>query len=139
MSRATSTPRTCTSSVFAPVTIPDLPRRARSAITGKEVTPTAPSEPRCGAERRDDLVGGGGTDCDRAGGVDELLLLQRVVTAQQDKGEHTVEHVDQRLDLPVGWRVVTGREVLDRPHARRVEPRWRVQREGRVRRGIDRR
>jgi hypothetical protein len=30
---------------LAPVTIPDLPRSARSAITGREITPTAPSDP----------------------------------------------------------------------------------------------
>src|SRR5579859_3426390 len=60
-----------------------------------------------------DLVRQGRADRVRAGGVDELLLVQRVVAAQQDQGEHAVQVVDQGLDLAFGRGLVALREVLD--------------------------
>jgi hypothetical protein len=92
---------------------------------------------RVGAERGEDLVRLGRTDRDGAGGVDELLLLERVVAAEQDQRELAVENVDEGLDLAVARRVVAGGQVLDRPHARRVEPLGRVQRDGRVQSAVD--
>ena len=73
------------------------------------------------AERGEDLLALGRAHRDRAGRVDELLLLQGVVAAQQHQRELAVKDVDQGLDLPVGGRVVAGGQVLDRPHAGRVE------------------
>ena len=53
----------------------------------------------------------------RPGRVGELLLVQRVVAAHQHQGELAVQQVDEGLDLPVGGRVVPGRQVLDGAHA----------------------
>ena len=91
-------------------------------------TPTAPSEPGCAPSAAKISPASAGRDRDRAGRVDELLLFKGVVAAQQDQRELAVEDVDQRLDLPVGGRVVAGGQVLDRPHAGRVEPLGRGQR-----------
>ena len=60
----------------------------------------------------------GRADVGRAGGVHELLLVQRVVAAHQDQGEHAVQEVDQGLDLPVARGLVLDREILDRAHPR---------------------
>ena len=84
------------------------------------------------AERGEDLVRLGRPHRAGAGGVDELLLLQGVVAAEQDQRDGAVEDVDQRLDLPVGRGVVTGRQVLDRPHPGGVEPGRLGQGDGRV-------
>jgi acetyl-CoA acetyltransferase len=68
-----------------------------------------------------DLVRLGRADRVRAGGVDELLLVQRVVAAQQNQGEHAVQEVDQGLDLAFGRGLVAGREILDGPYPGSVE------------------
>ena len=61
------------------------------------------------AERVADLFRLGRADRDRAGGVGELLLVQRVVAAHQHQGEHAVQEVHQGLDLPVGRGLVSAR------------------------------
>ena len=70
------------------------------------------------AEGGADLVGLGRADRGRPGGVDELLLVQRVVAAQQDQREHAVQEVDQGLDLAVGRGLVLDREILDGTYPR---------------------
>ncbi len=70
------------------------------------------------AERGADLLGLGRADRDGAGGVDELLLVQRVVAAQQDQGERAVQEVHQGLDLARRRGLVPGGEILDGAHAR---------------------
>ena len=74
------------------------------------------------AESLLDLLGVGRADLHRAGGVGELLLVERVVTAHQHQRQLAVQHVDQGLDLPVRRRVVPGRQVLDGAHAGGGEP-----------------
>ena len=74
------------------------------------------------AERRLDFVGLGRADRHRAGRVDQLLVRQRMVAAQQHQRQLAVDDLHQRLDLPVGGQAVLGDQVLDGPHARRVQP-----------------
>jgi hypothetical protein len=88
------------------------------------------------AEVGENLPRLGGPHRDRAGRVDELLLFEGVVAAQQDQRELAVKDVDEGLDLPVGGRVVAGDQVLNRPDAGRVEPLRRLQRRGGVKRGV---
>ena len=78
----------------------------------------ARQRPQCGP----DLLRLGRADRRRPGRVGELLLVQRMVTAHQHQGELAVQQVDEGLDLPLGGRVVPGRQVLDGPHAGSVEP-----------------
>jgi hypothetical protein len=88
-------------------------------------------------QRGEDLRGLGRARRDRAGRVDELLLLQGVVAAQQHQRELAVEDVDEGLHLPVGGGGVAGGQVLDRPDAGGVEALRRVPGGGRVGRRVD--
>jgi hypothetical protein len=65
----------------------------------------------------------GRTGLNGPGGVEQLLVDQAVVAAQQHQGGPPVEHVDEHLDLPVGRRLVLAGQVLDGPDPRRGEPR----------------
>jgi hypothetical protein len=77
---------------------------------------------RRGAERRLDLVGVGRPDRRGAGLVDQLLLHQGVVAAQQHQGELPVDDVGQGLDLPLAGHPVGRRlQVGDGLHARSGE------------------
>ena len=69
-------------------------------------------------EGRFDLVGVGRHHFGGSGGIDELLLQERMVAPQQDQREHAVDVVDERLDL-VDRRMVEFDECCDGPHARR--------------------
>jgi hypothetical protein len=71
-----------------------------------------------GAERRTDLGWAGGAHLPRAGGVEELLLDQAVVPAQQDQGSLPIDQIDERLDLPVRRSVVVPGQILDGAGAR---------------------
>src|SRR5690606_30612250 len=73
------------------------------------------------AQRVLDLRRVGGADLGGAGRVHELLLVERVVAAQQDERERAVQDVHEGLDLPVVGRAVRA-QVLDGADARRVEP-----------------
>src|SRR5690606_34837536 len=55
-----------------------------------------------GAEQFPDLLGVGGPDVGRAGGVDQLLLVEVVVAAEQQNRGLAVDDVNQGLDLPLG-------------------------------------
>src|ERR1700722_15379492 len=121
MSRSTSTPRRWVSSALAPVY---MPRRVRDdRVTAETGWQSADRAQAAGqrAQRGADLVRLGRADLVRAGGVDELLLVQRLVAAQQDQGEHAVEEVDEGLDLAFGRGLVAGGQILDGPDPGRVE------------------
>jgi len=74
------------------------------------------------AQRVADLLGVRWAQRRRRCGIGQLLLVKRMVAAHEDQGQLAVEQVDQRLDLPVGRRVVRFGQVLDGPHAGGVEP-----------------
>src|SRR6185295_13969207 len=61
------------------------------------------------------LFGLRGSDIDRAARIHKLGLVQLVIAAHQYKRDLIVEHVDERLDLPIGCRASGKcRQVLDR-------------------------
>ena len=103
--------------MLAPVYMPRRPRSASSAMIGCAGAHADRAEAaRQRAERVADLLRLGRADRDRAGGVDKLLLVQRMVAAHQDQGERAVQEVHQGLDLPVGRSLVVLGEILDGAH-----------------------
>jgi hypothetical protein len=82
-----------------------------------------PSSPwSAGSQGRADLLVARGPQVEGAGGIDELLLVQRMVTPQQHEPDLGAHGVDQRLDLPIGrGAAVHGGEILDRAHTGRRE------------------
>jgi len=80
------------------------------------------------AERLVNLLGGGGPDLLALDVVDDLLLDQGVLAAQQQEHELVVNAIDEGLDLPrAGRTALEIRQVLDRPHAGRGELLGRIQ------------
>src|SRR5215472_7788912 len=74
------------------------------------------------AEHCPDLVRLRGADVGHAGRVDELLVLQLMIAAEQHQGRLTLDDLDQGLDLAVRGQAVSGSQVLDRPDTWRVQP-----------------
>src|SRR5690606_40294379 len=77
-----------------------------------------------GTQQFPDLLGMGGPDVGGAGGVDQLLLVEVVVAAEQQNHGLAVDDVDKGLDLPLGSgdvRVGVG-EGLDGAQPRCGEP-----------------
>src|SRR5260370_28339994 len=81
-----------------------------------------PQDARQRAKRCPYLVWLRGADVGHAGRVDQLLVLQLMIAAQQHQGQLTLDDLDQGLDLAVRGQAVSGRQVLDRPDAWRVQP-----------------
>ncbi len=86
--------------------------------------PDRTEAPRVGAEHLPDHLRLGRAALRAGRGVEELLLLETMVAAEQDDDRLPVDDVDQRLDLPgrrrhVGMGVGEG---MDRPQTRGGEP-----------------
>ncbi len=72
-----------------------------------------------GTEERDDLVVVRRAQGHRTQMIGELLLLERMVTAEQHEYRIVVGHVDQGLDLTIGGgTTVEGGEFLDGANTR---------------------
>jgi len=112
---------------------------AAESLVGEDRVPGDPDRAEAAgqrAERGADLLGLRRADVGRRGGVDQLLLVQRVVAADQDQGERAVDEVDEGLDLAVGRGLVSGGEIFYGPHARRREGLGRGEHHGPFRRII---
>ncbi len=78
---------------------------ALQRVIGDDADPVdtdGPETPRVGPEQLSDLLRGGGPGLDCSRGVEELLLLELVITAEEDQERLVIGHVHQGLDLPVG-------------------------------------
>ena len=122
MSRPTSTPVRWKSSVLAPVAMSRLPSQGQVGDDRQVADADRAEAAGQGAERGHDLLRLRRPDVHRAGRVDQLLVRQRVVAAQQHQRQLAVDDLHERLDLPVAGEAVADRQVLDRAHAGRGEP-----------------
>ena len=79
---------------------PTLQRRV--GVDNEVIHPDRTEAPRRGAQGGPDVVALRGSYLRGAGGVEELLLLEGVVAAQQQEGQFAVDPVDEGLDLVFG-------------------------------------